>query len=147
MNEQWMNNNNEQIVDDDAVYDVAWLITLAKMMSWVLERLRLGWQCHHSCDDNVAKLGEIALATTMSRGLLISRRQYRRDDNNNGNDKWQQKRKNQVERGMTMTMQMVAMMQQSNIERAIEDADDDKATIKLREVIIPMTAATTPTTQ
>jgi hypothetical protein len=46
-----------------------------------------------------------------------------------------------------MTMQMVAMMQQSNIERAIEDADDDKATIKLREVIIPMTTATTPTTQ
>jgi hypothetical protein len=48
---------------------------------------------------------------------------------------------------MTMTMQMVTMMQQSNIERAIEDADDDKATIKLREVIIPMTAATTLSTQ
>ena len=47
-----------------------------------------------------------------------------------------------------MTMQMVATMQQSNIEeRAIEDADDDKATIKLREVIIPMTAATTISTQ
>ena len=38
-----------------------------------------------------------------------------------------------------MTMQMVMMMQQTNIERAIEDADDDKATIKLRELIIPMT--------
>ncbi len=46
-----------------------------------------------------------------------------------------------------MTMQMVTMMQQSNIGRAIDDADDDKATIKLREVIIPMTTATTPTTQ
>ena len=46
-----------------------------------------------------------------------------------------------------MTMQMVTMMQLSNIERAIEDADDDKATIKLREVIILMTMATTPTTQ
>ena len=46
-----------------------------------------------------------------------------------------------------MTMQMVAMMQQSNIERAIEDADDDKATIKLREVIKPMPAATTLSTQ
>jgi hypothetical protein len=39
------------------------------------------------------------------------------------------------------------MMQQSNIEREIEDADDDKATIKVREVIIPMTTALTPTTQ
>jgi len=48
---------------------------------------------------------------------------------------------------MTMTMQMVTMMQQSNIERAKEDADDDKGTIKLREVIIPMTTAATPTTQ
>jgi hypothetical protein len=48
---------------------------------------------------------------------------------------------------MTMTMQMVMMMQQSNIERAIEDADDDKATIKLREVIIPIMLATPPTTQ
>ena len=46
-----------------------------------------------------------------------------------------------------MTMQMVTMMQQSNIERAIEDDDDDKATIKLREVIIPMMTATAPTTQ
>ena len=46
-----------------------------------------------------------------------------------------------------MTMQMVTIMQQSNIERAIDDADDDKETIKLREVIIPMTTATTPTTQ
>ncbi len=46
-----------------------------------------------------------------------------------------------------MTMQMVTMKQQSNIERAIEDADDDKATIKLREVIIPMTTATTSRTQ
>ena len=46
-----------------------------------------------------------------------------------------------------MTMQMVTIMQQSNIERAIDDANDDKATIKLREVIIPMTTATTPTTQ
>ena len=46
-----------------------------------------------------------------------------------------------------MKMQMVTMMQQSNIERAVEDADDDKATIKLREVIIPMTTAATPTTQ
>ena len=86
INEQWMNDNNEQIVDDYAVYDVAWLITLAKTMSWVLERLRSGWQCHRSCDNDVAKLGEIALATTMLRGLLISRRQCRRDDNNNGND-------------------------------------------------------------
>jgi hypothetical protein len=39
------------------------------------------------------------------------------------------------------------MMQKSNIERAIEDADDDKETIKLRELIIPMTEALTPTTQ
>jgi hypothetical protein len=46
-----------------------------------------------------------------------------------------------------MTMQMVTMMQQSNIESAIKDADDDKATIKLREVIMPMTTATTPKTQ
>ncbi len=46
-----------------------------------------------------------------------------------------------------MTMQMVTMMQQSNIERAIEDADDDKATTKIREVIIPMTTAATPTAQ
>ena len=46
-----------------------------------------------------------------------------------------------------MTMQMVTMMQQSSIERAIEDAYDDKATIKLREMIIPMTTATTLTTQ
>ena len=46
-----------------------------------------------------------------------------------------------------MTMQMVPMMHQSNIERAIEDADDDKATIKLREVMIPITTATTPKTQ
>ena len=46
-----------------------------------------------------------------------------------------------------MTMQIVTIMQQSNIERAIEDADDDMATIKLREVIITMTTATTPTTQ
>ena len=46
-----------------------------------------------------------------------------------------------------MTMQMVTMMQQSNIERAIENADDDIATIKLRVVIIPMTAAAMPTTQ
>jgi len=37
-----MNNNNEKNVDDDAVYDVAWLIALAKTMSQVLERLRLG---------------------------------------------------------------------------------------------------------
>ena len=49
---------------------------------------------------------------------------------------------------MTMTMQMVTMMQKSNIERAInDDADDDKATIKLREVIRPMTTATMPKTQ
>ena len=48
---------------------------------------------------------------------------------------------------MTMTMQMVTKMQQSNIERAKEDADDDKAKFKLKEVIIPMTTATTPTTQ
>ena len=48
---------------------------------------------------------------------------------------------------MTMTMQMVTMMQQSNTERAIEEFDDDNETIKLREVIIPMTTATTPTTQ
>ena len=53
MNEQWINDNNERIVDDDAVYDVAWLFALAKMMSRVLERLRLGWQCHCSCDNNV----------------------------------------------------------------------------------------------
>ena len=46
-----------------------------------------------------------------------------------------------------MTMQMVTMMQQSNIEREIEDADDDKETNKLREVIRPMTTAMTPTTQ
>ena len=46
-----------------------------------------------------------------------------------------------------MTIQMVTMMQQSNIERAIEDANDDKSTIKLREVTIPVKAATTPTTQ
>ena len=46
-----------------------------------------------------------------------------------------------------MTMQMVTIMQQSNIERAIDDADNDKALIKLREVIIPMTTATTPITQ
>ena len=46
-----------------------------------------------------------------------------------------------------MTMQMVTMMQQSNIERAINDADDEKATIKLREMIIPMTTAATPTIQ
>ena len=46
-----------------------------------------------------------------------------------------------------MTMQMVTMMQQLNIERAIEDDDDDKPTIKLREVIIPMMDATMPTTQ
>ena len=48
---------------------------------------------------------------------------------------------------MTMTMQMVMMMQQSKIERAIEDADDDKATTKLREVIIPMRTAAMPTKQ
>ena len=46
-----------------------------------------------------------------------------------------------------MTMQMVTMMQQSNIERAIEDADDDKSTIKLIEVIVPMTTVTRPATQ
>jgi hypothetical protein len=33
---------------------------------------------------------------------------------------------------MTMTMQMVAMMQQSNIEREIEDADDYKVVNKRR---------------
>ena len=48
---------------------------------------------------------------------------------------------------MTMTMQMVTIMQKSNIERAIDDANNDKATIKLREGIIPMTTATMPTTQ
>ena len=53
MNEQSMNENNEWIVYDDAVYDVAWLIALAKTMSWVLERLRLGWRCHRSCDKDV----------------------------------------------------------------------------------------------
>ena len=46
-----------------------------------------------------------------------------------------------------MTTQMVTIMQQSNIERAIDDANNDKATIKLREVIIPLTMATMPTTQ
>ena len=80
INERTM--NNERLT----MYDVAWLITLAKTMSWVLERLRSRWRCHRSCDDNVAKLREIALATMMSRGLLISWRQCRRDDNNNGND-------------------------------------------------------------
>ena len=46
-----------------------------------------------------------------------------------------------------MTMHGVTMMQQSNIERAVEDADDDKETTNLKEVIIPMTTATTPITQ
>ena len=48
---------------------------------------------------------------------------------------------------MTMAMKMVTMMQQSNIEREIEDANDDNTTIKQREVIIPVTTAITPTTQ
>ena len=39
-----------------------------------------------SCDNDVARLGEIAFATTMLRGLSLSRLQCRRDDNDIGND-------------------------------------------------------------
>ena len=85
-NEQRM---NERMTNNQRKNDEQWTMNderLAKTMSWVLERLRSRWRCHRSRDDNVAKLREIALAATMSRGLLISWGQCRRDDNNNGND-------------------------------------------------------------
>ncbi len=34
--------------------------------------------------------------------------------------------------GMTMTMQMMTMIQQSTLERAVDDADDSNAIIKQR---------------
>ena len=67
--------------------NVVWLITLAKTkMLQVLARLRLGWQCHRSCDGNVARLREIALATTISQGLSLLQQKCRRDDNDNNKD-------------------------------------------------------------